>query len=161
MLIPDPKINPDDTITYVSNGYVFEDYDAYVAKAAQMNAPFLKISETYPKDYKFKRGNISLKTPDESLHQELGKKLRAEAVKGDKEVYTMPVEAGEADTAVLMFEKGSVKMELVAHHIKEGTTPVPAYIDNPEKVETMVIGGIECTYLHNGFENLKSFVLDR
>ncbi|MFU1798754.1 hypothetical protein ACM1RC_33340, partial [Paenibacillus azoreducens] len=56
--IPDKEKRQFDSISFVSKGYGFKDYDALVAKAEQMNAPSLKIPETYPKDYKFKEGVI-------------------------------------------------------------------------------------------------------
>jgi hypothetical protein len=150
--IPDKEKRQFDSISFVSKGYGFKDYDALVAKAEQMSAPSLKIPETYPKDYKFKEGVIHLKTPDISseLYKKLDKQLKAEAAKGGKEVYTMPVETGsEGDSTSLTFVKGSVEILLVASHAKPsksmGGTPVP--FSNPdEKTETMVIGGIKCTY---------------
>ncbi|MBE9917242.1 hypothetical protein G8C92_24815 [Paenibacillus donghaensis] len=151
--IPDKKINLTDRILFSGKGYVLTDYDAYTAKAAQMNAPSLQIPETYPKDYKFKSGVLYLKEPDESseLYKKLDKQLRAEAAKGGKEFYTIPVEdgTGEASGAALTFVKGSVEISLYASHAKPpkpmGGTPVP--FSNPdEKTETMVIGGIKCTY---------------
>jgi hypothetical protein len=155
--IPDKEKRQLDFISFISKGYGFKDYDALVAKAEQMKAPSFKISETFPKNYKFKEGVIHLKTPDGSseIYKKLDKQLKAEAAKGGKEIYTMPVETGdEGDSTSLTFVKGSVEIGLHTFHSRgvEGGTPVkstkvPPFVGSNEKFETIDIGGIECTYV--------------
>ncbi|MDR0269241.1 hypothetical protein [Paenibacillus sp.] len=157
--VPGEEKGPFSTM-FASKGYVFKDYNALAAKAEQMKAPSFKISEAFPKNYKFKEGVIYMKTPDfmSELYKKLDMQLKAEAAKGGKEVYTMPVETGgEGGSTSLRFVKGSVEISLTTVYSRDklpvvGGTPVqstktPSFVGPNEKFESMDIGGMKCTYV--------------
>ncbi|GAB6930997.1 hypothetical protein JCM10914A_49800 [Paenibacillus sp. JCM 10914] len=147
--------NPLDRIQFISKGFVYDNYEEFLGKAEVMLAPSPTKPDTLPSGYQYKSAILYLENPAKTsdVYQKLEKQLKAEASKGNKKVYfSKPFKADKADTALLSYEKGKVKLDVVATHIQRsepiGGTPVP--IDNPDvTTETIVIHGVECTYTNN------------
>lgn len=148
----DKGYNPTDQIYFASKGFAYDTYSDYLSKAKTMNAPTLTKPDALPKGYNFKHGILYLKSPERTsdLYKKLDKELKAEAAKGGKTLYTKAVkDMNEATAAVLKYEKGKVKIDVIATNIYPAPPmdgiPVPAEKPN-EKTETIVINGVECVY---------------
>ncbi|MEC0255612.1 RNA polymerase sigma factor [Paenibacillus lautus] len=149
--VADQEYNRLDEIYFTSMGFVNTKYADYVAKAKALNAPTLTKPSDLPKSYSFQNAIIYLKSPERtsSLYEKLDKELRAKAASGEKFVYSDIMKSNEASAAILNFDKGKVKLQVVASYIVPeqpmGGTPVPQKKPN-EKKETIVINGVECIY---------------
>ncbi len=148
----DKEYNPLDQIYFASKGFVYDTYSDYLKKAKAMDAPALTKPNVFPKGYVFQNAVLYLKSPEKTsdLYKKLEKELKAEAAKGNKTLYTQAIpDANEATAVVLNYEKGSVKLDVIANYIHPAPPmngiPVPAEKPN-EKTETIVINGVECVY---------------
>jgi len=147
--VPDQKFNPLNQIYFAGKGYVFQDYNKYLAEAKKMNAPLLTKPKVLPKGYKFKTAALYLKDPDESseLYKKLDQELKAQAAQGDKSLYTKSLEVDEASSSVLIYVKDKTEVSVVSTFVMPsqpiGGIPVP---NSDQKIETIEIGGIECVY---------------
>lgn len=152
--VKDKASNPLDQVSFTGKGFVLNNYNDYLKKAKETNAPSLAKPDDLPKGYTFKGGILYLKHPGKTsdLYKELEKELKGEAAKGGKAVYSKIIKVSEADHSVLDFQKGKATLSIAASHVYPsepiGGTPVP--FKNPnEKTETVMINGVECTYTTN------------
>ncbi|MGG4108042.1 hypothetical protein AAXB25_29545 [Paenibacillus lautus] len=149
--VADQEYNRLDEIYFTSKGFAYTKYADYVAKAKAMNAPTLTKPADLPKSYSFQNAIIFLKSPERtsSLYEEIDQELKEKAANGEKFVYSDIMKSNEASAAILNFDKGKVKLQVVASYIVPeqpiGGTPVPQEKPN-EKKETIVINGVECVY---------------
>ncbi|GIO97069.1 hypothetical protein J14TS5_21550 [Paenibacillus lautus] len=149
--VADQEYNRLDEIYFTSRGFSYTEYEDYVSKAKVMNAPTLTKPADLPKSYSFQNGILYLKSPDRtsSLYEEIDQELKAKAANGEKFVYSDIMKGNEASAAILNFDKGKVKLQVMASYIVPelpmGGTPVP-YEKPNEKKETIVINGVECVY---------------
>ncbi|WP_433939487.1 hypothetical protein [Paenibacillus lautus] len=147
----DQEYNRADQIYFTSKGFAFTKYTDYLAKSKAMKAPALTKPAALPKGYTFKNAVVYLKSPERtsSLYKKLDQELKGKAAKGEKFVYSDIIKANEASAAILNYEKGKVKLQVVASYIAPeqpiGGTPVPQDKPNESK-ETIVINGVECVY---------------
>ena len=149
--VADQEYNRLDEIYFTSKGFGFTKYSDYVAKAKVMNAPALTIPAGLPKSYSFQNAILFLKSPERTsdLYEKLDQELKEKAANGEKFVYSDILKSNEASVAILNFDKGKVKLQVVANYIvpelpMDGT-PVP-YEKPNEKKEIIVINGVECVY---------------
>ncbi|WP_127590507.1 hypothetical protein [Paenibacillus lautus] len=149
--VADQEYNRTDQIHFTSKGFGYTKYTDYVAKAKAMNAPTLTKPADLPKSYSFQNASLYLKSPDRtsSLYEKLDQELKTKATNGEKFVYSDIMKSNEASGAILNFDKGKVKLQVVASYIVPeqpmGGTPVPQKKPN-EKKESIVINGVECVY---------------
>lgn len=149
--VADQEYNRVDQIYFTSKGFAYTKYADYVAKAKALNAPTLTKPADLPKSYSFQNAILFLKSPERtsSLYEEIEQELKAKAANGEKFVYSEILKSNEASAAILNFDKGKVKLQVVASNIVPeqpmGGTPVPQKKPN-EKKETIVINGVECVY---------------
>ncbi|MFB4327650.1 hypothetical protein ACWGNU_24960 [Paenibacillus lautus] len=147
----DQEFNRTDQIYFASKGFAFTKYTDYLAKSKAMSAPSLTKPAALPKGYTFKNAVVYLKSPERtsSLYKKLDKELKGKAGNGEKFVYSEIMKVNEASAAILNYEKGKVKLQVVASDIVPeqpiGGTPVPQEKPNESK-ETIVINGVECVY---------------
>ncbi|UNK16168.1 hypothetical protein MNQ98_16685 [Paenibacillus sp. N3/727] len=149
--VSDKEYNRLDKIFFTGKGFVLNKYNDYLAKAKEMKAPSLTKPTALPKGYKLKEGILYLKSPDETsaLYKELEKELKAEAAEGGQSVYSKSVKVSESFSTILNYEKGKVKVSVVATYLNPsqpiGGRPVPSTKPN-QKTETIQINGVECIY---------------
>lgn len=149
--VKDSKLNPLDQILFAGKGFVFQNYNDYLAKAEKLKAPELSKPAVVPKGYVFKAGILYLQNPDKhsEVYMQLDKELKEQAAKGKKNLYTKFIEVSEASSATLTFIKNKTEVSIVSTYAKPsepiGGTPVPNQ-DSKHHIETMQINGIECTY---------------
>lgn len=155
--VKDKARNPLDQIYFTGKGFVLNNYNDYLKKAKETNAPSLAKPDELPKGYTFKDGILFLKNPEKSsdLYKQLEEELKAEAGEGGKMVYSKTIKVREAAHSILNFQKGKATLSIVASYIYPsepiGGTPVP--FKNPnEKKEKVTINGVECTYTTNSKE---------